>query len=50
MLVARAPSLMAALSEDQRLQPPPGIRVVRVLGPSHQAPRGSQKLFAALEQ
>lgn len=49
MLVARAPSLMVALSEDQRLQLPPRSRVVRVLGPSHLGPQGSQKLLTALE-
>lgn len=50
MLVARAPSLTVALSEDQKPQPPPGSRVVRVRGPSHRAPQGSQKLLAAQEQ
>lgn len=49
MLVAQAPSLMATLSEGQRLPLPPRSSVARGLGPKHPAPQGPQKLLAALE-
>lgn len=49
MLVARAPSLTAALSKGQRLPLPPKSRVARGPGSKHLALQEPQKFPAALE-